>query len=251
MWQLLTWFRRHHVISLGLFFVLLALIVGSSLVLVRAQTQGPQAPSCGSLTLHEGGQNAYVLSPGARSIEQCFVQAYQQCQARALAVTWMGIDAGTTSTFTIEKQGTTCQLLQSSQSYVLGHTNNPSETTRCQGLTQTTDSLILTHCGSGDDMLIPRSESCGYVYPQQTPAATEQAEACFMQDYRQCYGAALGYEPSGTLGYSFQIDFTCKLTVVVSSSQARFSCTSLAQQADGLHALNCVTMDTIRIPAHP
>ncbi len=250
MWRLFTWFRHHLVISLGLFVVLFVLVIGGSFVLVRAQTQGPQAPSCGSLTLHEGGQNAYVLSPGARSIEQCFVQAYQQCQARALAVTWMGVDAGTASTFTIEKQGNNCQLLQSSQSYVLGHTNAQSEISSCQGLTQTTDSLILK-CGSGEDILIPRSESCGYVYPQQTPAATEQAEACFMQDYRQCYGAALGYEPSGTLGYSFQIDFTCKLTVVVSSSQSRFPCTSLAQQADGLHALNCGTLGTIRIPARP
>src|SRR5579885_3599342 len=97
MWRLFTWFRHHLVISLGLFVVLFVLVIGGSFVLVRAQTQGPQAPSCGSLTLHEGGQNAYVLSPGARSIEQCFVQAYQQCQARALAVTWMGVDAGTAS----------------------------------------------------------------------------------------------------------------------------------------------------------
>ena len=251
MWQLFIWFRCHLLLSLGLFFVLLVLVVGSSFALVRTQTQGIQAPSCGSLTLHEGGQNPYVLSPGARSIEHCFVQAYQQCQARALDVTWMGVDAGTTSTFTIEKQGNNCQLLQSSQSYVLGHTSAQPEITSCQALTQTADALILKHCGSGGDILLPRSESCGYVYPQQTPASTEQAEACFMQDYQQCYGAELGYEPSGTLGYSFQFDFTCKLTVVVTNSQSRFLCTGLVRQADGLHASHCGTAGTIQIPARP
>lgn len=251
MWHRLSWFRRHLLLYLGLLLILMVLVVGGSLVLVHAQTQGGKAPSCGSLTLHEGVQNSYVLSPGSRSIEHCFVQAYQQCQARALNVTWMGVDAGTRSTFTIEKQGKGCQLLQSSQNYVLGHTNAPSGTTSCQGITQTSDSLILKHCGSGGDIRIPRGESCGYVSPQQTSAATKQAEACFMQDYRQCYGAELGYEPSGTLGYNFQLDFTCKLTVVVSGSQSRFSCAGLVQQADGLHALNCGKAGTIRIPSRP
>ncbi len=61
MWRLFTWFRHHLVISLGLFVVLFVLVIGGSFVLVRAQTQDPQAPSCGSLTLHEGGAECVCL----------------------------------------------------------------------------------------------------------------------------------------------------------------------------------------------
>lgn len=247
----LAWFRRHLLLSLLLLFILLVLIIGSGLVLVRVQTPGAKAPSCGSLTLHEGGKNAYVLSSDARSIERCFVQAYQRCQWKALDVIWMGVDAGTTSTFTPEKQGKNCQIIQSSQSYVLGHTSANPEISICQGLIQRTDSLIMKHCGNGDDILIPRAESCGYVYQQQTPAAIKQAETCFMQDYHQCYGTELSYEPSGALGYSFQLDFACKLTVTVSTSQSTYACSGLIQQADGLHVLNCGPEGTILIPAHP
>lgn len=251
MLRLVSWCRRHFLISLCLLLLLITLIIGSSLALARAQTPIITAPSCGSLTLHEGGQNAYVLSQNSRSIEQCFVQAYQQCQQRALTVTWMGVDAGSTSTFTLEKQGTGCQISQSSQNYMVGKPDAQANTSICQGLTQSIDALILKQCGNGGNIVIPRSELCGYVYAQQSVAAIQQAEACFMQDDHQCYGAALGYEPSGTLGYTFQLDFACKLTVLVSTSQARFSCAGLVQQADGLHALNCGSEGTILIPAHP
>lgn len=248
MFRFLSVFRNHLLISILL---LLMLVVGGGLVVIHAQTPSVKAPSCGTLTLHNGGQNPYVLSQNARSIEQCFVLAYRSCQEKALDVTWMGVDTGTTSTFTIEKQDKSCQISQSSQNYGLVHTNSQSEVGICQGLTQSTDSLILKRCGSGGDILIPRSELCGYVYSQQTVAAVGQAETCFMQDYRQCYGAALGYEPSGSFAYTFQFDFSCKLTVVVSSTQARYACAGLVQQTDGLRAQNCGTEGTILIPAHP
>lgn len=247
--HLLALVRSHLLLSFCLLLVSLILIVGSSLVLVRAQTPGVKAPSCGSLTLHEGVQNTYVLSPGARLSESCFVLAYQHCQLKALNVTWMGIDAGTTSTFTIEKQDKACQITQSSQEYVIGRSNANPDISTCQGLDQNTTTLLLKHCGGGDDILIPRAESCGVVYQQQTPDNIKQAEACFVQDYQQCYGSELAYEPSGILGYSFRLDFTCKLTVLVSTSQTMYACTGLTQQTDGLHALNCGTEGTIVIPS--
>lgn len=245
--RLFSWFRYHLIVSLGLSLLLLVVVVGSCLVLVRAQVPGVAAPSCGSLVLHQGVQNSYVLNTGARATEECFVQAYQQCRAMAMDVTWMGVDAGTKSTFTIEKQGKGCQISQSAQSYVLGRTNASGGGT-CQGLVQSADSLVLKDCGGGD-ILIPRGESCGYVYAQQTPAAIQQAETCFMQDFKQCYAAELVYEPSGALGYSFQFDFACTLTVVVSSTQDRYTCAGLVQQADGLHVLNCGSLGSILIPA--
>ena len=94
-----------------------------------------------------------------RQVEQCFVQAYRQCQNASMNVIWMEVDTGTTEKLTVVSQHGQCQIISSSQPY--GVTWRPQSapitTQICQSLILITDSLVIKGCGSGD-VVIPTDE---------------------------------------------------------------------------------------------
>lgn len=253
--SLQSWIRRHLFITVGLLITLIVVLTAGSFALVHAWNPAPTAPSCGSLSLPLNGQAQYAVgvdNASASQIEQCFIQAYQHCQARSLNVTWMGVDSGSKSIFTIEKQGNACQISQSSQGYVVGFTNQrPPDIHTCQGIVQSANALTIKQCQGNGEVVIPRGESCGAVYSQNSLDANRSAENCFIQDYHRCYPAELSYEPSGTLGYGFHLSGSCKLTVFTSDTQSSSSCSDVLQQTDGLHFLNCGPRGDILVPAKP
>src|SRR5579871_1030342 len=57
----------------------------------------PQA--CGTVQVRGNGQ--VVDTTKAQQAENCFWQAYQQCQAATIIVTMMGVDSGINRTFTV------------------------------------------------------------------------------------------------------------------------------------------------------
>ncbi len=222
------------------------------------------APSCGALALPVKGQAQYAVSDQgtrARLTEQCFVQAYQHCQAASLTVTWAELDSGSRSTLTIEQQGATCQIIQSNQPYMSsGHSTQPATTSSCQKLIQNRDTLVL-HC-LGGDIVIPRGEECGTIISGSPAGMNEQVAACFVQDERQCYPAEFSYIPPDTppdvLGDIFSISSSCKLTMSIgyASLSGNYDgpgspCAHMVQQSKGLLFQNCGSKGTILVPVNP
>ena len=256
-----SWIRQHPFRSTCLLVALLALLTGGSILLVRALP----APSCGALALPVQGQAQYAVgdqSARVRQTEQCFVQAYQRCQAASLTVTWAGFDSGSRSTLTIGQQGATCQIIQSNQPYVSsGHSTQPATISTCQRLIQNRDTLVLLHC-QGGNIVIPRGEECGTIISGGPADMNEQVAACFVQDERQCYPAEFSYIPPDTppdvLGDIFSISSSCKLTMSIGYAQLRGNyvgpaspCTRMVQQRRGLLFQNCGSQGTILVPVNP
>jgi hypothetical protein len=247
--SLSSWIGTHRFFAVCLLAASLALLAGCG----SAPAQGQNAPSCGQITMSTNPQYQYVanfdgLRP--RQVEQCFVLAYQKCQTASLGVTSHGVDTGTTSTYTIKPQGTTCQIIDSAAPYGVGiHTPQPTITT-CHGLTENKDFLVITGC-NGNNLMFPRAEDCGAVYSQNTADKNQQAETCFTQDYQQCYAAALEYSPANAPTDEFQLSDACKLTLIVGGNQPGTACASLTQQTDGLLFQGCGDRGNMLVPAKP
>lgn len=217
---------------------------------------GPQTSSCGTLALprNASADQSVANYDGQipKAVEDCFVQAFQQCKSMSLTTSVLdGVDTSTSTTYTIQPTRTGCQIVASSQFHVVGvppHTP-PATTTTCQGLRETTDAVILTNCG-GSNVVIPRREACGVVDFRAPPGGKEEKETCFAQAYQDCYPAGLEYISSAAL-YEFQISSACQLTLTVNGAQPATPCASLTQQADGLHVLGCGAQGDLLVPATP
>ena len=240
-----------HFFITGLFLVFLVLMAGCS----SPQGPGQQASSCGNLSLVKNGRNTVYLvkydGQRPKAIEQCFVQAFQQCQSLSLTISVLeGVDTSTTTTYTIQPKGAGCQISSSAQFMVAGSPNKPPATTNiCQELTQTKDALVLTRCGGSEEM-IPRKEFCGGTYAESTPGGNTAAENCFAQDYQECYPAVLTYSLGGGVVYQFEETSSCTLTEAV-NGLPEAPCASLTQQADGLYVRGCRAIEDTLIPANP
>lgn len=91
----------------------------------------------------------------ALQAEDCFFQAFQACQAATLAVTMMGVDAGTTNNFAIEAQGTGCRVTGNVVRYVVPRPTAVPEQFVCQGLSRKNNGLVFSGCGAQGDIVVP------------------------------------------------------------------------------------------------
>jgi hypothetical protein len=91
----------------------------------------------------------------ALQAEDCFFQAFQQCQAATLTVTMAGVDAGTINNFAVEKQGDNCRITGSVVRYVVPRPTPVPEQFICQGLTRKNGGLLFTACGAQGDIVVP------------------------------------------------------------------------------------------------
>jgi hypothetical protein len=110
------------------------------------------AQACGEVrTL---GPNA-PRDAAALQAEDCFFQAFQQCQLATLTVTMSGVDAGTINRFAIEKQGDNCRISGSLVRYVVPRPTPMPEQFICQGLTRKNGGLLFSACGAQGDIVVP------------------------------------------------------------------------------------------------
>jgi hypothetical protein len=255
MQEISFWGRYQKLLMTGLVVVLL-LFIGGSIIVVREQTQIPQGQICGEITMPAGGLMGYAVAyqgGTARQVEQCFIQAYRHCQNASMLVTWMETDTGSHETLTIEPQNGQCRLISSSQPYGVVVQQPQTTTYICQGLTLTTDALIVKQCGNGDET-IPRTESCGTVYHGNEAGHNMQAEDCFVQNKLQCYPADLFFDTgSSTPASRFEIDGTCKIfqAAEINFNSPKVPCTGMIQQKDGLHFQGCGANGEILVPVNP
>jgi len=249
-----SYWKRHWRLLMGGLIVVLLATVGGGIILVHARAQVPLGRACGEITLPEGGQLHYAVAYQggmARQVEQCFVQAYRQCQNASMSVTWMEVDTGTDETLTVVPQNNQCQIISASQPYGVGIHTPQITTDTCQGLTLTSDTLVVKRCGNGD-VIIPRTEFCGTVYHYNKAERNRQIEDCFVQDKQQCYPAELTSEPSSSAPpYQFEIDGACQLIWKASIDTPAVTCTGMIQQMDGLHFQSCGSSGEILAPVNP
>jgi hypothetical protein len=88
--------------------------------------------------------------------EACFWQAFHHCQAAALTVTAMGVDAGETRTLTTVPQGSGCGLTDKREHYVIPTNTHQVTNFTCASLAQQSGGgLVAKGCGADGDVTIP------------------------------------------------------------------------------------------------
>lgn len=112
------------------------------------------AATCGSATTRGVNADTRVLSADKGALT-CFATAARHCRAASLAVTDLGVDAGTRYVFALTPGGTGCPVTELSQSY----SANPggptgSVTTAACHLAAVTSAGVTLRCAGGD-VLIP------------------------------------------------------------------------------------------------
>ncbi len=110
------------------------------------------AQNCGQVSML--GPNPPRDSTALTS-EQCFWQAFQQCQIATLTVTMRGVDAGTTHLFTIQKSNGACRVTDAVQSYVIPLRTPSVQTFACADLVQQNGGLLVKGCGQAGDISVP------------------------------------------------------------------------------------------------
>jgi hypothetical protein len=111
----------------------------------------PQA--CGTVQVRGNGQ--VVDTTKAQQAENCFWQAYQQCQAATIIVTTMGVDSGINRTFTVIPKDGGCKVSDAEQSYVVPNHTGPLNTYTCASVQQLSNGLLFHSCGVDGDVQVP------------------------------------------------------------------------------------------------
>jgi hypothetical protein len=134
---------------------LAVLIVGvlvSALLWLAGRVPGP--------FLQIVGHNCGVAAPHSVPLEaqQCFWQAYHQCQAATLVFIFFALDEGTTThAITVQRTNGRCTLSDAVQSHNGGPVwgTDTVTTYTCSALTQQTGGLLLTDCGREGNVYLP------------------------------------------------------------------------------------------------
>ena len=149
--------RTFIILSLGLF----VLVIGVGLSACGSNSTGsggstptaaPQAQTCGTIQTKPNGD--LLNASSAQQATNCFWQAFQQCQVASLIYTATGVDTVTTHTFTIQKNGGHCSVVD-----MVKHQVIPSppiaKTDTCSSVTQKADGLHFAACGSDGNIVVP------------------------------------------------------------------------------------------------
>lgn len=117
---------------------------------------GAPTKNCGTVIIH--GSNP-PTDASARQDESCFYTSYQTCDSATLTVTDMGVDAGTTRTFTTAANNGKCTLTDRVSTYVIPRPTPTPATFTCSGLAQQSDGLHFSACGVDGDVFVPAPKS--------------------------------------------------------------------------------------------
>ena len=140
----------HRLVGLGLLVALLGLAAcGPS----QSGTPPSKPQACGTVQIRGDGQ--VVDSTKAQQAENCFWQAYQQCQAATIIVTTMGVDSGIIRTFTVVPNGGTCKVSDAEQNYVVPNHTGPLNIYTCANVQQLSGGLLFHSCGADGDVRVP------------------------------------------------------------------------------------------------
>lgn len=158
--------RKRHSLVLGLSVLLLLLAAcGTQVTGTTSGSSGPAvtpsttptattAQNCGAVhTMH------LLIVPAdenkARTVEDCFWQAYQLCHAATLTYVQSSVDTSKIHTFVLKSQSNQCIINDALQSQVAPRAPKPIGNYTCAGLTQKNDGLYFNACGSDGNIVVP------------------------------------------------------------------------------------------------
>ena len=114
----------------------------------------PPIQHCG--TVHTLGLRIVPADQtGAKSVVDCFWQAYQQCHPATLVYSQGGVDAATIHTFSLKSQNGKCVITDALQHVIFPHSSKPGANETCTGLSQQTDGLHFLSCSNEGEVLVP------------------------------------------------------------------------------------------------
>jgi len=119
-------------------------------------TTPAQVQKCGTLHNRLNG-----LPPAdkaiAAQVEQCFYQAYKQCQPATLIFEQNGLDAGTINNFSLKNVNGTCTVTDGFQHYVAPRPPSAPMLFTCASMDMQADGLHIHACGDANTVWIPLS----------------------------------------------------------------------------------------------
>ena len=118
-------------------------------------TPSLQELKCGTVhTLHS--QIAPADLNTARHAEDCFWQAFQQCQPATLTYTKNEVDAGSVNTFTLKSIGGKCTVSDGVQHFIVPRSPGKTTTYPCSDVKLQSDGLYVFSCGEIGTIIVPR-----------------------------------------------------------------------------------------------
>ncbi len=113
-----------------------------------------QVQKCGTVnTLHS--QIVSTDQNAAKQAENCFWQAFQQCQPATISYAKNDLDAGTVNTFTLKNAGGKCAVTVGVQHFVAPHPPGKATIYTCSDVKLQSDGLYILSCGDAGTIVIP------------------------------------------------------------------------------------------------
>lgn len=157
--------RKRHSLVLGLSVLLLLLAAcGTQVTGTTSGSSGPTvtpnttptttAQNCGAVhTMH------LLIVPAdenkARTVEDCFWQAYRLCHAATLTYVQSSVDTSKIHTFMLKGRSNQCIISDALENQVAPRAPKPIGNYTCAGLTQKNDGLYFNACGSDGNIVVP------------------------------------------------------------------------------------------------
>lgn len=117
-------------------------------------TRSLQVQKCGTVhTLH-----AYIAPADQQTVKQaenCFWQAFQQCQPATLTYQQNELDTGTVHTFTLKSADGKCMVSDGVQHYIAPRPPGNATTYACSDVKLQTDGLYIFSCGDVGTVVVP------------------------------------------------------------------------------------------------
>ena len=155
--------RRCAFLGIGLLIVLAFAACGSTATTTGTgggstpsgqNTPSTQPISCGKIS--SLGPQLREATPGTtQKAQDCFLQAFQNCQPATLQYTQAGVDAGMIHTFTISKKNGSCVVTDDAQHYVAPAPPRAATTYTCSAVKRNGGKFLVTGCGKEGDVSLP------------------------------------------------------------------------------------------------
>lgn len=109
---------------------------------------------CGTIyTL--GQQKTPTDQKAAKTAEDCFWQAYQQCHPATLVYSQASVDTAMVHNFALQKQNGKCIIIDALQHVIVPHAPQSAGNSTCTSLTQQADGLHVSACNHEGNVLVP------------------------------------------------------------------------------------------------
>jgi hypothetical protein len=143
--------------------VMIFLLSGFFLVACGSSTttggQSTSTPSAQTVNCGQVNSSGLGLAPSAKAAaqkaENCFYQAFQQCQSATLKFTSFGVDAGTIHNFAVKNVNGSCAITDGVQHYIAPNPPSAAITYTCATMQMQTDGLHIQACGDAGSIVIP------------------------------------------------------------------------------------------------